>query len=508
MKIRFQFGRKKIEKCQLVIVGAYLSPSKPSKADVKKGMTKPLIPVQWSANFLKTSAATIFSGKVGQKYYFNLPDGTNILLWGLGEESKISKEIVRKEGAKIIKEIKALYQEVYFDLDSFCPHIDESFGCFLEGMLLAHHSFDRHKSHSTNTTIQSITLGSAQNSKGKKRAENILRETQLICRQICFARDLVNEAPNHLNSISMAKLIAQNAKKISGVKVKILGKTQIEKEKMGLFLAVNAASAHPPRLVHLSYKPKKAGKKISHLALVGKGLTFDTGGYSLKPAASMENMKTDMAGAATVYAAFACAAILQLPIQLSCFLGITDNAVSATGTMPDSIVRARNGKTVEILNTDAEGRLVLADVIDYACDWRPNWIIDAATLTGAVVVALGTEFAGVMGNNGPLIEQLIIAAKEVPENLWQLPIIPEYSEDLKSPVADLKNVGSSRNAGASKGAAFLQEFVRENIPWAHLDIAGIADAQGHLPYCPKKGSSGLMIRTLLAFIRNLSDGKF
>ena len=192
--------------------------------------------------------------------------------------------------------------------------------------------------------------------------------------------------------------------------------------------------------------------------------------------------------------------MLELKVKVSCFLGMTDNAINDRATNPDSIVTARNGKTVEILNTDAEGRLVLGDVLDYACDQKPDAIIDAATLTGAVLVSLGKEVCGVMGNDDKLIGELKKSADTIGEYMWQLPIIEEFRKDMKADIADLKNIGGSRFAGSAKAAAFLENFVRKNIPWAHLDIAGVADSQSHLPYCPEKGASGLMVRSLVNYL--------
>ncbi len=216
----------------------------------------------------------------------------------------------------------------------------------------------------------------------------------------------------------------------------------------------------------------------------------------------MMSMKHDMAGSATVYAAFRAAVLLKAPIKITCLMGITDNAVSSLATMPDSIVKARNGKTVEILNTDAEGRLVLGDVLDYACDLKPDGIIDAATLTGACLVALGNQVTAVLGNNQKWIETLLDAAKSADEYMWQLPIIPEWTQDMKSKVADLKNIGTPMRAGTATAAAFLQEFIKDDIPWAHLDIAGTADGQSHLPYCPPVGASGLTVRSLVHLLMN------
>ena len=327
-----------------------------------------------------------------------------------------------------------------------------------------------------------------------------MEKAQYLTDAISFARDLVNEPPNILNSVEYAKRVEKDSKSLKRVRCKVLGKADLKREKMGLFLSVNAGSAYDPQLVHLTYTPAKATKKTKHIALVGKGLTFDTGGYSLKPAASMVNMKFDMAGSATVYGAFRAAVMMQPNVKISCFLGMTDNAVSSLATMPDSICKGRSGTTVEILNTDAEGRLVLADCLSYACSQNPNVIIDSATLTGAVLIALGSEVCGLMGNNQKLMDDLMKSSKACDEQMWQLPIVDAYRDDMKSNIADLKNIGSNRFAGSAKAAAFLENFIEEGVEWAHLDIAGIGDSQGYLPYCPNKGASGLMIRTLVHYL--------
>ena len=269
-----------------------------------------------------------------------------------------------------------------------------------------------------------------------------------------------------------------------------------------MFLSVNNGSAHDARLVHLSYTPKKATKNTKHYALVGKGLTFDTGGYSLKPGGSMMGMKFDMGGSATVYGAFRAAVMNDAPYKLTCILGMTDNMVNELATVPDSIVKARNGMTVEILNTDAEGRLVLGDCLDYACDQKPDYIIDAATLTGACLVALGSEVCAVLGNDDKFIKSIKDSAEATSEYMWQLPIIQEWRDDMKSHVADLKNIGTPMRAGTATAAAFLEYFIKNDISWAHLDIAGVCDSQAHLPYCPNKGGSGLIVRTLHHLLTN------
>lgn len=331
------------------------------------------------------------------------------------------------------------------------------------------------------------------NSKLKTKIVDAQQEAKLICEGVNFARDLINEPPNILNSERLAQIVANDAKNLPKVKVQVLDKKQIVKEKMNLLLSVNQGSAFEPRVVHLSYTPSKTTNKTKHIALVGKGLTYDSGGYCIKPAGSMKTMKGDMAGAATVYAAFRNAVQIGSPYKISCFLGITDNMISPTAIVPDVIINGRSGKSVEILNTDAEGRLVLADILDYACDFKPDFIIDVATLTGACIRALGSV-CGVMGNSQALIDQLLKSAINQDEGLWQLPLLDEYRDDIKGTISDIKNLSNTPEAGAQKAAAFLEHFIKDGTAWAHLDIAGVNE--GSRPYCPKGSASGLIVRTL------------
>lgn len=450
-------------------------------------------------------ASKHFKADLGETFSFTHLNGSTVVILGLGEKGKLTRESLRKQIANCYKAIHNKYEDLTLHLDGFMlkDNAEGTLKAISEALQLSNYGFDRHLSAKRKTKLTEVTLLTSEKKTHQKKWDAILAESKTVTSAINYMRDLVNEAPNILNSETYAKEISNDAKKLKNVKVKVLGKAEMKKEKMGMFLSVNAGSAYEPQLVHLTYTPSKATSKTKHIALVGKGLTFDTGGYSLKPGASMMNMKFDMAGSATVYAAFRAAVELQLPIKISCFLGMTDNAVSSLATMPDSIVTARNGKTVEILNTDAEGRLVLGDVVNYACDVNPDAIIDAATLTGAILVALGSEVCGLFSNDNKLAKDLLQASKNSDEYMWQLPIIDEHKNDMKSVVADLKNIGSVGNGGSAKGAAFIQAFLKDGIPWAHLDIAGVGDSQGHLPYCPAKGASGLVVRSLVNYLQNV-----
>lgn len=494
--INTEFGLKSTLPASEVLVLSAFSQS--SKAQVTHW------PEDIQKNFASLCSSTQFKGEKGELFSFNDSTGKIFIAVGLGEKAKYTLEGLRRATARIYNELSSRFAHVAIHFDGLIVKKDfySSSLAFTESLLMSAYQFNRHKSKSKDKTLKKITLATAETKGKAKGIEQGIQEGTKIAESINLARDFVNEPPNILNSVSYAKMIEKDAAGIKGVKVKTLNKAQLKKENMNLFLSVNNASAYEARLVHLTYTPPKATKKTKHVALVGKGLTFDTGGYSLKPAGSMVGMKFDMAGSATLYGAFRAAALMGANTKITCILGLTDNAVNSLATMPDSIIKGRNGKTVEILNTDAEGRLVLADCLDYACDLRPDAIIDAATLTGACLIALGTEVCGLMSNSEKLQTQLQKAAKERDEYIWPLPIIDEFREDMKSPIADLSNTGISRFAGTPKAAAFLEEFIKYDIPWAHLDIAGVAGDQKHLPYCPRKGASGIMVRTLVEYLMN------
>lgn len=481
--------------------------AKTSKAPKTEG--KVLSHSHWSSDlkdaFGHAVASKHFKGEVGETFSLTLLNGSTAIILGLGDKTKLTKEILRRQVATLYKAVSGKYEDVTIHIDGFKASgaLEDSVYAIVESLHMTAYTFDRHLSAKKAAKLQTIVLATSEKKAASKKLETAIAEASIVGASITVAKDFVNEAPNILTSVSYAKEIEKDAKALKNVKIKVLGNAELKKEKMGMFLSVNAGSAHEARLVHLTYTPKKATAKTKHIALVGKGLTFDTGGYSLKPGASMMNMKFDMAGSATVYAAFRAAVLLELPVKISCYLGMTDNAVSSNATMPDSIVTARNGKTVEILNTDAEGRLVLGDVVNYACDSKPDALIDAATLTGAILVALGNEVCGLFSNNQKLADSLLKSAKNADEYMWQLPIIQEHKNDMKAIVADLKNIGGSSFGGSAKGAAFIENFINPDIAWAHLDIAGIGDSQGHLPYCSSKGASGLVIRTLVDYLKNV-----
>lgn len=430
--------------------------------------------------------------------------GETVWVIGLGDKTKFGAEDIRKSVAKAFKAAGSKFATIAFDVAGFNTVRNEVLTAQLitESIYLCDYSFDKYKSKKSEPFEHNIVLGNLDK-KNTAKIEKALASTKNICGSINVIKDFINEAPNFLHSEEYAKRVEADVKKnLKGVKIKILNKAQIQKEKMGLLLCVNAGSAYEPRLVHLTYEPPRSNSKTKHIALVGKGITFDTGGYSLKPGANMAGMKNDMGGSATVYGAFRAAVLEKAPVKITCILAMTDNAVNSLATFPDAIITGRNGKTVEILNTDAEGRLILADALDYACDQNPHYLIDAATLTGACIVALGNQVAAILGNDQKWIDQILSAAKDQDEYMWQLPIINEWRQDIKSKIADLKNIGTAGRAGTAIGAAFLEEFIKNDVKWAHLDVAGVVDSQAHLPYCNSFGASGLIVRTLTHLLVN------
>jgi leucyl aminopeptidase len=334
----------------------------------------------------------------------------------------------------------------------------------------------------------------ALDARAGRKAQNSARAVSDAVRTV---RDLGN-GPGNLVTPSWIAARAREVAQETGVKCTVYGLREIERMKMGGLLAVNRGSIEEPKFIVLEYAPKKARR---HVALVGKGITFDSGGISIKPADKMEEMKFDMCGAAAVIGTIQAAAALELPIRLTGLIPSTDNLPSGSAYKPGDIITMMSGKTVEIVNTDAEGRMILADALHYASTFEPDHLIDFATLTGACVVALGNECSGLFSNDDELAQKLITAGERVGERLWRLPAWDEYKESIRSEWADMKNSGG-RWGGAITAALFLKEFV--NCPsWAHIDIAGTAYTD-HDNGREAKGATGVGVRATIEFLRSLS----
>lgn len=326
-------------------------------------------------------------------------------------------------------------------------------------------------------------------------------EGEALAAGCLFARALVNEPPNILTPNAMASR-ARVMAKAEGLQCTVLGVPQLRKLNMGGILGVGQGSAHPPCLIEVKYRGPGRGRK-PRIALVGKGVTFDSGGISLKPGAGMDLMKSDMGGAAAVLGAALICARLKLPVDLTVVVPAAENMPDGGAVKPADVITMASGKTVEVLNTDAEGRLLLADALWYAGRGKPEFIVDAATLTGACVVALGSHFAGAMGNSGELIDAVKQAGGETFERVWHLPLVDEHKEIMKGTWADLQNIGGGREGGALTAAAFLSAFVDEQTPWVHLDIAGPSYTESTQPTCPK-GGTGFGARLLARTVQILA----
>lgn len=325
-----------------------------------------------------------------------------------------------------------------------------------------------------------------------------LNRGEIIGESINLTRDLANEPPNILTPTEMAGRAARMAKEV-GLKCEILDEAKMSKLGMGSLLSVSKGSEEPAKLIILRYTPtKNTGKKGDLLAIVGKGITFDTGGISLKPGEGMDAMKYDMSGGATVIGTMRAIALLKPTVPVLGVVAAVENMPDGKASRPSDVVTAMNGKTVEILNTDAEGRLILADAVAYAEKQGATSIIDMATLTGAVIVALGDQNTGIMGTDQGLINEIIACGVETGEGFWQLPVSKEYSKMIRSDIADIKNIGPRGKAGTIMGAVFIQEFI-DKAKWAHLDIAGTAwndSVRSH----QAKGPTGVAVRSLIRLI--------
>ncbi len=367
----------------------------------------------------------------------------------------------------------------------------------VEGTELSSYRFEQYKSRPrpAKNTVLSILCPRASAELRGACSEGIS-----VAQATCLARDLIQTPA----AVATPQYLAEQARRIARsqrLRARILDATAIRRAGMGALVGVAQGSALPPKFIELVYRPKH--KSAAVVALVGKGITFDTGGLSLKPADSMQSQKRDMAGGAAVLGAMSALRDLDIQVEVRAYVPCAENMPSGTAIRPGDVLRAFNGKTIEVLNTDAEGRLVLADALAYAAQRKPDVIIDLATLTAAVRVALGTRYAGIMGNRSEVVRGLIDAGKECGENLWELPLIDDYRGDIDSQIADLKNIGEANTgAGTIIGGLFLREFVGD-IPWCHIDFSSTVMADKPFA-CHPRGATGFGVRTLLRFLKNLS----
>ena len=483
-------------------------------SESKKAKNEPKVHVLKSSKELQSLVEEAvheghFSGDSNETLYFrnaNLNQHKHVLVISLGDESKLSEESIRKACATIEKTlVKNKITEANLNLEGliskFSKDVSGAVSAAAQGFLLSDYEFDKYKNKESRTKtkpVNKIFLVTPQNKLSQ--VEKGLKEGQILSECINFSRSL-GDTPGNLMYPEQLGEEAKNAAKGTGLKVTVWDTARIKKEKMGGLFGVGKGSDHGPRFIILEYKGAAASKKP--ICFIGKGLTFDAGGISIKPAAAMDEMKYDMCGGANVIGTMLAIAKLKLKINAVAYVPSAENLLGPSATKPGDILTARNGKTVEVLNTDAEGRLILMDALSYACEQKPALIIDAATLTGAIVIALHNVYTGFFTRNKKLKELVEDCAAKTGERIWHLPIHDDHVADMKGRHADLQNISNHRGAGSSTAAAFLEQFVAKDIPWAHFDIAGTAwDLSGRFNYCPAKGASGIMIRTFVEIAKS------
>jgi leucyl aminopeptidase len=426
-----------------------------------------------------------------------------VLLIGVGPRKDCTLEVLRGAGAAIARacdDVGAASAALLLERATIDDmSVPARVRALAEGVVLGAYRFDRYKSEKNGEKmrLQRMDFLYSGDAAPVRTAAN---EGRVIAEAQNFARDLVNIPGNHLTPRQIAAKAKGMAKKY-GLSCQVLGPDGIKREKMGGLMAVTQGSAEPPAFVIVTYKPK--GTSLGHVALVGKGITFDAGGISLKPPRNMDQMKGDMAGGAAVLAAMQAIAQLKPKAQVSAYVPASENLPDGKAVKPGDVITMRNGKTVEILNTDAEGRLVLADALSYASQKKPDAIVDLATLTGGAAYCCGELYSLVMATDQKLAEKLKKSAENVGEPMWQLPLVEEYKKGYTSSIADLNNTGKSK-AQTILGALFLREFVGD-IPWAHLDIAPSSWTDEQLPLGPK-GATGVPMRTLVDFVCSFRKG--
>ena len=378
-------------------------------------------------------------------------------------------------------------------------------GAVVEGALLSGYRFGGWRTARAAPTVQRFVVAGGGRSRAADAAD---RRARILAEATCFARDLINGPAEHVTPAHLGSVALRLARQY-GLVARVLGPREMRRLGMAAILGVGRGSRNEPRLIELVHRPPRQAGRVTarphtgHVALVGKGITFDSGGLSLKPPQSMEIQKRDMSGGAAVLGAMQAISRLKLPIEVRGYVPAAENMPGGDAYRPGDVLRTCIGKTIEVLNTDAEGRLVLADALAHATrgsvrsGGKPRWIVDLATLTGAVTTALGRSVAAVMGNDAGLVQAVIACGRQAGESIWELPLVDDYVAGLESPVADLKNVGDG-TAGTIFGGLFLREFVNR-VPWAHLDIANVAYTDKALPYVPR-GAVGWGVRTLVALV--------
>lgn len=476
MTIRFAHARTRPRRVDAVGIGLHSGAL--DAIDAEHGVTPEFL------------ASRGFTGAVGQSVVVPGADGSTLVVLGLGPSGELDPNGSRKVGAAFARAAtrsRVGTVEVPDSVDDDDrPGVAQG---LVEGVALASYRYRAHKAEPARADLEKVTVVGLG---GKKVADAVARGAA-IAEAVVFTRDLVNEPGGSMTPLEVAKA-ARTLGRREKLSVSVMDEAAIRRSKLGGLLGVNRGSEQPPRFVTITYTPE--GRSKGTVALVGKGITFDSGGLSIKTGEGMMTMKSDMAGAAAVLGVFHAIRTVAPSVEVVGYLPLTDNMTGPDATRPGDVLRIHNGKTVEVLNTDAEGRLILADALSMASESKPDAIVDIATLTGAQMVALGRSIAAVMANDDEWRAQIEAASARSGEQVWPLPLPAEYRKELDSKVADLRNIGAGRFAGSITAGLFLQEFVGEGIPWAHLDIAGPSfgdtDAAELTP-----GGTGFGVRLLL-----------
>lgn len=474
--------KEKITKCDLLVIPFYEGKKPPSSQSLA-------LKNQYQGDFEAKPNETVM-------LYQKNKITPRILLVGLGKQDKANLETWRQAGGTIMNHIKNPIQTI-----AILPPRDDSdlVGAFMEGLLLAHYHYNdfindaKRKTHEITTATLII-----QDKKQRTELATSLKEIQIVTDAVKATRDMVNAPSNAMSPSIMAKFAQDIAKKSTKITCKVFDEKKLAKLKMGCLLGVGAGAKEKTNLIVLEHKYKPTNKKP--IVLIGKGICFDAGGLNIKTR-NMEEMKYDMTGAATILGVFRILSQLKLPLHVIGIAACAENLVGAGATKPGDILKNYDGTTVEVTNTDAEGRLVLSDAIAYAVkQYKPEGIIDVATLTGAAITALGYELSALMSNDAPWGNRVKDAAEAVNEPLWELPNYEPYKKHLKSPIADVANYSPKPSAGTIMGGLFLEYFTK-GTPWAHLDMGGSAWTKTKLPYIPT-GATGRNVRTLWKFLEN------
>ena len=495
MKLGLETRPLEAARAEVLVVGRWADPARP-------GPDFTALDQKLGGLVSAALKAEKFEGKVGQFSHLYTNGGIaarRVLVVGLGPHRQADAEAVRRgssAGLRRARDLGAAAAAVFMPRDGLSAR--QRAHAIVEGGLLGTYRFDKYLKEKSPKAIDVLTVVEPER-RNQAAAREGLKLGETWAASTCFTRDLVNEPANVVTPSYLAERAAEIADG-SGLELKVLERDDCAKLGMGAYLGVAQGSEQPPKFIHLRYRPR--GRARRRVALIGKGITFDSGGLDLKPPEGMLRMKDDMSGAAAVLAVFQALPRLKLPIEVHGVIAATENMPSGTAQRPGDVVRAMNGLTIEIGNTDAEGRLTLADSLAYAVkEIEPDEMIDLATLTGAVVIALGLGVSGVLSSHDGFAERVLAAADAAGERMWRLPLHDDYKEGLKSDVADLNNISNQRGAGAIVAALFMRDFTA-NIPWAHLDIAGTAFAEREHPLGPK-GATGVGVRTVLNYLMAL-----